>query len=154
MDEKSSDESHKEVTTRRKTARNVRRTAQPAQQREGPRATGAKRDAQQASAAGPKTTCTISILRGSQNIPPVDPLQTSACLKHCNFITTDRMGTRDGPTAVHMKPFSTSVFNNSNRDVSSSFRATQILRQGPVHPTWMERPCLLGSTNSCPTNQD
>ena len=36
-----------------------------------------------------------------------------------------------------MKPFSTSVFNNSNRDVSSSFRATQILRQGSVHsPLW------------------
>ena len=32
------------------------------------------------------------------------------------------------------KPVS-SVFNNSHRDVSSSFRATQILRQGPVHST-------------------
>ena len=69
------------------------------------------------------------------NIPHVCPLQTSACLKHSNFLNTDGMGTLDGPTAVHMKPLSTSVINNSDRDVSSSFRATQILRQGPVHPT-------------------
>ena len=63
------------------------------------------------------------------------PVHTSACLKHSYFLNTDRMGKRDGPTAVHRKPFSTSVLNNSDRDVSSSFRATHILRQGPVYPT-------------------
>ena len=45
------------------------------------------------------------------------------------------MRKRDGPTAVHMKPFATSLFNNSDRDVSSSFRATHILGQGSVHPS-------------------
>ena len=57
-------------------------------------------------------------------------IHTSACLKLSNFLNTDRMRKPDCPTAVHMKPFSTSVFNNSH-----SFRATQILRQGPVHST-------------------
>ena len=60
-------------------------------------------------------------------------VHTSACLKHSNFVNTDRMRKRGGPTAVHVNPFSTSVFNNSDRDVSSSFRTAQILRQGSVH---------------------
>ena len=135
MDEKSSDESHKEVTTQEGTARNVRRTAQIAQQRERPRSTGAKRDAQQASASGPKTNRHILHSAWFSKHTTRLPVHTSACLKHSNFLNTDRMRKRDGPTAVHMKPSSTSVFNNSERDVSSSFRATQILRQGPVHPT-------------------
>ena len=123
-------------------SRQVRRTKKSphkdrnfSQLKEGPLSTGAKRDAPTSVSLGPKTTCTFSILRGSQNIPPVYPLQTSACLKHFNFLHTDRMRKRDGPTAVHMKPFATSLFNNSDRDVSSSFRATHILGQGPLHPT-------------------
>ena len=63
------------------------------------------------------------------------PVHTSACLKHTNFLNTERMRKRDGPTGVLMKPLSTWVFSNSDRDVSSSFRATQVLRQRPAHPT-------------------
>ena len=82
------------------------------------------------------------------------PVHTSACLKHSNFVNTDRMRKRDGPTAVHMNPFSTSVFNNSDRDVSSSFRTAQILRQRIRAPKLVEHRCFSGSTNSCPINQD
>ena len=81
-------------------------------------------------------------------------IHTCACLKHSNFFNTDRMRKPpDCPTAIHMKPFSTSVFNNSDRDVSSNFQATQILRQDPCTQP-CEHLCLLGSTNSRPTNQD
>ena len=105
------------------------------QLKEGPLSTGVKRDAQQASASGPKTNRQIlrSAWFSKHTTRPL--VHSSARLKHSNFSNTDRMRKRNGPTAVHMKPFSTSVFNNSDRDVSSSFRATQILRQGPVHPT-------------------
>ena len=121
--------------TRKKTARNVRRTAQPAQQRGRPRSTRAKRNAQQASASGPKTNRHILHSAWFSNHTTRLPVRTSAFLKHTNFLNTDRMRKRDGPTAVHMNPFSTSVFNNSDKDVSSNFRATQISRHGPVHPT-------------------
>ena len=136
MDGKSSDESHKEVATQegkqRATCaeqRNPRNSAKDhaPQERRGTLDRRQPRDQKQ--------TDTFSILRGSQNIPLVYLITQASCLKHSNFLNTDRMRKRDGPTAVHMKPFSTSVFNNSDRDVSSSFRATQILRQGPVHPT-------------------
>ena len=83
---------------------------------------------------GQKQTDTISNLRGSQHIPLVY-LFTQVHAWNTNFLNTDRMGKRDGPTAVHMKPFSTSVFNNSDRDVSSSFRATQFLTRELMHPT-------------------
>ena len=88
-----------------------------------------------ASASGPKTNKQILHSAWFPKHTTRPPVHTSACLKHSNFFNTGRMRKRDGPTAVHMKPFSTSVFNNSDRDVSTSLRSTQILRQGPVHPT-------------------
>ena len=129
MDGKSSDESHKEVATQegkhRATCaeqRNPRNSAKDhaPQERRGMLNRRQPRDQKQ--------TDTFSILRGSRNSTTRLPVHTSACLKHFNFLNTDRMRKRDGPTA-----FSTSVFSNSDRDVSTSFRAT--VRQGPMHPT-------------------
>ena len=101
------------------------------QLKEGPLSTKTKRDAQQASASGPKTNRHIIHSAWFSKHTTRLPVHTSACLKHSNFLNTDRMRKRDHPTAVHIKRFSTSVFNKSDRDVPSSFRATQILRQGP-----------------------
>ena len=82
------------------------------------------------------------------------PVHTSVCLKHSHLLNTDRMRKRDGPTAVHMKPFSTSVFNNCDRDVSSSFPSNSNLMTVTSAPNLVEHLCLSESTNSCPTNQD
>ena len=155
MDGKSLDESHKEVTSQegrqRATCveqRNPRNSAKDhaPQERRGTLNKRQPRNQEQ--------TDTFSILCGFQKQPTRLPVHTSVCLKHSDLLNTDRMRKRDGPTAVHMKPFPTSVFNNSDRDVSSSFRATQILRQEPVHPTLWNTSVFWESTNSCPTNQD
>ena len=61
---------------------------------------------------------------------------------------------RDCLTAIHMKPFSSSVFTNSRRDVSSSSWTAQIVRQGISELKLVEHLCLLGSTNTSLINQD
>ena len=61
---------------------------------------------------------------------------------------------RDCLTAIHMKPFSSSVFTNSRRDVSSSSWTAQIVRQGISVLKLVEHLCLLGSTNTSLINQD
>ena len=76
-------------------------------------------------------------------------VHTSACLKHSNFLNTDRMRKRDSPTAVHMKPFS----NNSDSDVKQ-LPSNSNLKTGTRAPNLVEHLCLLGSTYSCPINQD
>ena len=133
VDEKSSDESHQEVTTQEGKQRAT--CAEQRNPRNSAKDYAPKRDAWQASPSGPKTNRHILHSAWFSKHTTRLLVHTSACLKHSNFLNADRMRKRDGPTAVHMKPFSTSVFSNSDRDVSSSFRATQMLRQGPAHPT-------------------
>ena len=92
MDE-SSRASHKEVTTQteklftteRRAAHDLRTNRGTARRRETTRSAGAKRDAQQASASGPKTD-TLSILCDSQKHTTQMSADHNACLKHSNFL--------------------------------------------------------------------
>ena len=71
-----------QLGTEGETVRVMRTTAQ---EREAIRSTGAKREAQQASASGLKPDI-FSILRDSQKHTTSLCAHHSACLKHCNFL--------------------------------------------------------------------
>ena len=80
-------------------------------------------------------------------------IHTCACLKHSNFLNTDRMrkpGLSNSCSHETLLHFGLQQL----RQGRVKQRATQILRQGPVHSTLWNTSVFLGSTNSRPTNQD
>ena len=154
MDEKSSDESQKEITTQegkqRATfaeQRNPRNSAKDhaPQERRGTLNRRQPRDKNKQhilhSARFSKHTTRLLV-------------HTSACLKHSNFLDTDRMR-------------NTGWFNCCSHETLIHFGLQQ-LRQGRVKqlpsnsnlktrtraPNLVEHFCPLGSTDPCPTNQD
>ena len=81
-------------------------------------------------------------------------IHTCACLKQSNFLNTDRMRKLGLSNCCSHETLLHFGLQQLSQGRIKQLPSNSNLKTGTRAPNLVEHLCLLGSTNSCPTNQD